>query len=75
MYWGHEDDEVFTAESLDGAGDYSYRARQLGEEWICMACMKKADIDDLWVYDYQQALDELDREFSSAWEEVEDERA
>lgn len=41
----------------------SYNARKLGDEFICPACMKKEHIDDRWIYDYQQAFDEIDREF------------
>lgn len=41
----------------------SYSARQLGDQWICSDCMKKEHIDDRWIYDYQQAFDEIDREF------------
>lgn len=41
----------------------SYDARRLGDQWICPNCMKKESINDRWIYDYQQAFDEIDREF------------
>ena len=43
--------------------EISYSARRLGDQWICPDCMKKESINDRWIYDYQQAFDEIDREF------------